>query len=158
MELGLLLFDPRDLFFRDRLVPAVGAHGLELAQPIDAPLDRHEIGQEPAEPALIHVEHSAALGFLGDHVLGLPFRAHEEDRASFGREFRHKLLGATKQLRGCSEVDDVNAVPLAEDIRLHLRVPPFGLVAEVHTSVQEIFHRERRQGTSPPSMKLQRAA
>ena len=43
------------------------------------------------------------------------------------------------------QVDDVDAVPFAEDVFLHLRVPALGLVAEVNARLQQILHRDRGQ-------------
>lgn len=42
--------------------------------------------------------------------------------------------------QGLLQVDDVDAVTVGEDETLHLRVPTTGLVAEVHTSVEELAH------------------
>jgi len=39
----------------------------------------------------------------------------------------------------------VDVVTIAEDVRLHLRVPAVGLVAEVNTSFQKLAHAEIRQ-------------
>src|SRR5205814_7161197 len=36
--------------------------------------------------------------------------------------------------------DDVDPVAGAEDVRLHLRVPPAGLVAEVDSRLEQVFH------------------
>ena len=36
-------------------------------------------------------------------------------------------------------------VTIAEDVRLHLRVPAMGLVAEVNASFQKLAHRKIRQ-------------
>ena len=50
---------------------------------------------------------------------------------------------------GLAEVEDVDAVALAEDVRLHLGIPALRLVAEVHAGFQQILHRDR--GQIPPS-------
>jgi hypothetical protein len=52
---------------------------------------------------------------------------------------------ASEQLHGLAQVDDVDAVPFAEDVLLHLRVPALRLVAEVHAGLQQILHRDRGQ-------------
>ena len=41
------------------------------------------------------------------------------------------------------EIDDVNAVALAEDVRLHLRVPAPGLVTEMDACLKELTHSKR---------------
>ena len=77
---------PRDFLLRQRVVAAVGGHRLEVAQPAEAALDGGEVGEQAAEPALVDVEHAAALRFFGDDVLGLALGADEQDRAAFGGE------------------------------------------------------------------------
>ena len=37
-------------------------------------------------------------------------------------------------------VDDVDLVPLAEDVRRHLRVPVTGLMTEMHASLKHLAH------------------
>ena len=41
---------------------------------------------------------------------------------------------------GFLQVDDMNQVALAVDVRLHLRIPPTGTVAEVHASLEQLAH------------------
>jgi hypothetical protein len=148
LELALLLLEPGDLLLRQRLVAAVGGHGLEVAQPPEAALDRREVGEQPAEPALVDVEHAAALRLFGDGVLRLALGADEEERRP-----RRRVAGRTARPRGTAcglaEVDDVDAVALAEDVRLHLRVPALRLVAEVDACFEQVLHRERGQASSP---------
>ena len=93
----------------------------------------------PPSQRSFDVEHPAALRFFGDDVLGLPLGADEEDRAAFGREAADELFGIAEQLYRLSEVDDVDAVTLAEDVFLHLRVPALRLVAEVNPASNRSF-------------------
>ena len=76
----------RDFLLRERVVAAVGGHRFEIAQPAEAALNRREVGEEAAEPALVDVEHAAALRFFGDDVLRLALGADEQDRPAFGGE------------------------------------------------------------------------
>src|SRR6185295_6458169 len=101
--------------------------------------------EQAAEPALVDMEHAAALRLFGDHVLRLSLGADEKDRAAFGREAAHEFFGVAEQLHRLAEVDDVDAVSFAEDVLLHLRVPALRLVAEVNSRLQEILHRDRCQ-------------
>ena len=100
LELALLLLELGDLLLRQRLVAAVGLHRLEVAQPREAALDRREVGQQAAEPALVDEEHAAALGFFGDRVLRLPLGADEQDGPAVGREIGRELLRLAEQLCG----------------------------------------------------------
>src|SRR5262249_13833015 len=43
------------------------------------------------------------------------------------------------------EIDDVDAVALAENILFHFRIPTLGLMSKVDTSLQKLFHCNRRQ-------------
>jgi hypothetical protein len=131
-ELALLLLGPGDLLLGQRFVPSVGDHGLQVAETRQAALDGREVGQQAAEPTLVHEIHPAPLRFLGDHVLRLALGTHEEHRATVGRQIRDELFGRAEALRRLVQVDDVDAVPLPEDEWLHLWVPALGLVAEVH--------------------------
>jgi hypothetical protein len=83
-----------------------------------------------------------------DGVLRLPLGADEQHRASGGGELADELLGLPEQLGGLAQVDDVDAVPLAEDERLHLRVPALRLMAEMNAGLQQVLHSDRGQASS----------
>ena len=85
-QLRALFLVARDFLLRQRVVAAVGGHRFEVAQPAEAALNGREVGEQAAEPALVDVEHAAALRFFGDDVLGLALGADEQDRAAFGGE------------------------------------------------------------------------
>src|SRR5262249_54963272 len=53
-----------------------------------------------------------------------------------------------------AQIDDVDAVPLAEDVLLHLRIPALGLVAEVNPRLQQLGHRDRGQISSSVPYRL----
>src|SRR5262249_56230205 len=55
----------------------------------------------------------------------------------------HVAVRLAELLEGLLQVDDVDPVALAEDVLLHLRVPPLGLMAEVHSGLQQLLHRQR---------------
>ena len=104
-ELPLLLLVPRDLLLRERVVAAVGDHRLEVAQAAETALDGREVGEEPAEPALVDEEHPAALRFFGDDVLGLPLGADEQHRPAFGCEVGDELFGVAELLDRLVQVE-----------------------------------------------------
>ena len=65
---------------------------------------------------------------------------------------RGELLGILDEVRGFRverlrllEVDDVDLVAMAEDVRGHLGVPEAGLVAKVHTGFQHFTHADRHR-------------
>ena len=85
-QLAALFLVARDFLLRQRVVAAVGGHRLEVAEPAEAALNGREVGEQAAEPALVHEEHAAALRFFGDDVLRLALGADEQDRPAFGGE------------------------------------------------------------------------
>ena len=80
--------------------------------------------------------------------LRLALGADEKHRPAFGGEVRDELFGVAEQLDRLAQVDDVDAVPFAEDVLLHLRVPALRLVTEMNPRLQQILHRDRRQAPS----------
>ena len=154
LELPAFLLEPRDFLLRQRLVAAVGDHRFQVAEAREAALNGVEVGQQPAQPALVHVVHAAADGFFGDDVLRLPLGADKQDRLAFGGQVGDEVLGFLEQLDRLAEIKNVDAVALAENVFLHLRVPALRLVPEVHSGFQQILHCDRGQAASIPSINL----
>src|SRR5579875_3705479 len=124
-----------------------GGHLLfELLEPLDRGPDGLEVGQHPAQPAVVDIEHAAAFGLFPDDVLGLFLGAHEQQRAAGAGKVAHKVVGAAKHAHGLLQIDDMNPVTSPEDIRLHLGVPAAGLVPEVDASLQKLFHADFGHG------------
>ena len=94
----------------------------------------------PPSQRLLHVEHPAALGLFAHDILGLLLGADEQHRAALRGEIAHEVVGLAEHLDGLLQVDDVDAVAGAEDVRLHLRVPAAGLMAEVNSGLQQLLH------------------
>ena len=119
---------------------------LELLEQADALLDRDEVGEHAAEPALVDVRLLGAGRLLGDRLLGLLLGADEQDRLAAGDGLADELEGDVQALDGLGEVDDVDPVALREDERAHLGVPAAGLVAEVDSGLEQLPHRDGRHG------------
>jgi hypothetical protein len=94
---------------------------------------------------VVHEIHPGALRLFGDRVLGLALGPDEQDRPSVGRQVVHELFRLLEQPGGLGEVDDVDPVPLAEDVLLHLRVPALRLVAEMNAGLEQILQRDPAQ-------------
>jgi len=92
---------------------------------------------------VVPVELVGALGRLDHRGLGLLLGAHEHHGAALAHAVGDEGVGAAEQAHGLLQVDDVDAVAGAEDVRLHLRVPALGLVAEVDAGLEQIPHREQ---------------
>ena len=71
----------------------------------------------------------------------------EENRLSACGETRDKFLSVAEEFRSLGEVDDVDSVSLAEDVRPHLWVPAFRLVTKVGSGLQQLFHCNGRQAS-----------
>src|SRR6266542_1702058 len=97
-------------------------------------LDGLKIGKQSAKPSLIHIILTGAFGLFAHGFLGLAFCADEQDRlaAIFSDHIRYGLQRFAKHLLCLLQIDNVDAVALAENVFLHLRVPTAHLVAEVN--------------------------
>src|SRR3546814_19686028 len=82
---------------------------------------------------------------LGDRRLRLALGADEQHLAAGGDRLAHEIERAGEQRNGLREIDDVDPVAIAENIRLHLGVPAVGLVAEMRSSLEQRSE-ERRVG------------
>ena len=126
--------------FREQLV--------QFLQTLERLLDRDEVRQKPAQPAVVDVEHVAAGGFFGDGFLRLALGADKHHRLAHSRllaDIAHRVF---EQLEGLLQIDDVDSVPFAENVFLHLRIPALGLVPEVNASFEQFFHGNGWQGVS----------
>ncbi len=118
----------------------VGDDLLHLLQALDRDLDRLEVGEHAAQPALVDERHPGALRLFDDRLAGLPLGSDHEDRAAVGRQLAHEARGVVELLERPLEIDDVDLVPMAEDVRCHLRIPEPGLVAEMNAGLQHLTH------------------
>jgi hypothetical protein len=108
-------------------------------QALDSLRDRLEVGEQPAQPALVDVGHAAGVRGLLDRVAGLLLGADEEDGAAATGELACEHLRVVQQPLGLLQVDYVDAVPLAEYEAAHLGVPAARLVAEMHPGLQQLL-------------------
>jgi len=58
----------------------------------------------------------------------------------------HEVQSIVEGGHGVLEVEDVDLVPLTEQIRCHFGAPVAGLVAEVHTGLQHLTHGNASHG------------
>ena len=121
---------------------------LELLEALETLVDRLEVGEHATEPALVDVGHADAGSLLGDGLLRLLLRTHEEDGAAVSDRLLDELVRAVDVAQRLLQVDDVDAVALGEDEALHLGVPAAGLVPEVDTALEQLAHGHDGHGTS----------
>jgi len=98
----------------------------------------------PPSPS-VDVVLGRTLGCVSDDFRSLALGADEQNAAAVGNGVADDLQGARQHRYGLSEVDDVDVVTIAENVRLHLRVPAVRLVTEVNASFQKLTHAKIRQ-------------
>ncbi len=131
-----LVLQHRDFFLRKPLEIALKLHVLQLAQTRDPFLNRREVRERAAQPALVDEERSRALGLLAHDVLCLLLGTDEQDHAAGPGQLLDRFVGFAEFLNREREIDNVDAVALLEDERLHLGVPTARLVTEVDAGLQ----------------------
>ncbi len=124
--------DARAVLLRELVPRRLVRHQRELfLEAVERLLHGAEVGERAAQPAVVDEELARARGFHLDRRRGLPLGSDEEHLAAVGGGLAQELERFLEALERLVEVDDVDAVALAEDEVLHLRVPAIGLVAEV---------------------------
>jgi hypothetical protein len=77
-----------------------------------------------------------------DGDLGLALGADEQHLAAASGGLLDEVEGAREQGHSLRQIDDMDAVAVAEDVRLHPRVPAMGLVAEMRSGLEQLLHRD----------------
>jgi hypothetical protein len=140
----------KDLFLGETVDAAILNHGIQFFQIVDSQLDRLEIGQHSAKPALVYEEHSTPLCFFQNSIPGLLLGPYEKHALPGRYGFRDELVGTLKEPDGPLQINDVDSVSGAKNERLHLGIPASGLMPEVDSSFQQLFH-SYNSHTNPPS-------
>jgi len=83
---------------------------------------------------------AAILGRFLDGLLRLLLGADEEHAAPFADGCGQKVARRFELAERLAEVDDVDAVARVEDKRLHLGIPPLGLVPEMNARFQQFLN------------------
>ncbi len=132
---------------RPSQLPSVG-HGVQFLQTLDGFLHRGHVGEQSAQPALVHVVLLAARGFFGDGFLRLALGADEQHRLALRGHLAHVPHRVLEQLQRFLQIDDVDPITFAKDVFFHLWIPALGLVPEVNACFEQFLHANRRQNTS----------
>src|SRR5438552_3250702 len=83
-----------------------------------------------AEPPFAEIRHAAAARFAFEDFAGLPFGANKEHEAALRHHLGDVFMSAKNAADGFAQVNNMNQVAFAVDIRPHLRVPAAGAVPE----------------------------
>src|SRR5439155_21117517 len=116
-------------------------HFLQFLQTFDRLADGLEVGQQPPGPAVVDVEHAAALGLFPHHFLRLLLGADKQQLPALGCQLAYELARLAQHPHGLLQIDDVDTVAGAEDIGFHLGAPPAGLVAEMDPRFKQLLDR-----------------
>ena len=118
---------------------AIFRAGLEVLELTDLLLDRLEVGEHAAQPALRDEHGVAALGFIAHDGRELALGADEEHTLAAQHDLADELLRQFDLAQRLLQVDDVNAIALGENEPAHLGIPAASLVSEVDASGQQLF-------------------
>src|SRR6266852_935816 len=112
---------------------------LQVLQALDLLLDRLEVRQRPAEPALRYVERAAALRLRFQNALELLLRADEQHALTLQDDAAQQLLCDLELTQRLLKIDDVDAGAFGDDEPPHLRIPAASLMAELDTCFQQFL-------------------
>ncbi len=112
----------------------------QFLETLQAFADGAEVGQRAAEPAFGDPWHAGLLAVGLDAGLRLALGAHEAHVTSLGDDLGDVLLGGQQSTDRGPDVDDVDSIPFAPDVLLHLGVPGTLLLSEVNARFQEILY------------------
>src|SRR5579883_497665 len=118
-------------FFGQALEIAAISSRFQVTEIADTRLNGLEIGQHATQPALVDIEHAAAFRLFSDGFLGLFLRANEQDSATISGQLLYKPVSLIEARHRLLEIDDMDAVAIHKDERLHLGVPAPGLMTKV---------------------------
>ena len=141
-------FQLDDFILGQQLIAPVGSHLVQFLEALDRLLHGDPVGEQSAQPALVDVRHTGAVRFFRNRILSLTLGADEKNRLAARAKIGDIIRRVLEHLQRLLQVDDVNAVALAKDVFLHLRIPTLGLMPEVHTCFEQFLHSDGRQWIS----------
>src|SRR4029077_5730578 len=111
-------------------------------QALDRLRDGLEVRQHAAEPAMIDIILTAAFGGLCNRLLRLTLGSDEKHAPARRCDITDRLERPRELRDGLFQIDDVDTVANPEDVRLHLRIPAPGVMAEMDARFQKLTHRK----------------
>ena len=140
LKLYSFLFKLKGLFFSHKLKGTIFIHLLNRLQSVNTTLNSIEVCKHTAQPSMINKIHTGSFGFFLNRVSCLSLGTHKENILTFGSRIFYRLHGLIKHLYRLLKIDDIDTIPCAKDIGLHLRIPSVCLVSEVNSRLQKLFH------------------
>jgi hypothetical protein len=83
---------------------------------------------------------ATALGRIRDRLLRLALGADQKNAAATRDDVPNRLQALMQHRFGLFEIDDVDPVADAENVRRHLGVPPSGMMAEMNAGFEQLAH------------------
>ena len=112
---------------------------LQLLKALEAQPDRAEVREHPTKPALCDVWDATTLSLGFDDVAGLSLGANEDHILAVSSERNGNFVRDDQTADRLAQVDDVDKVALAIDVRFHLRVPTARPMPEVNPGADKLF-------------------
>ena len=85
------------------------------------------------------------VGEIGYGMWGLAgWSGSDDDETAAARDFRQELVGPQQAAHRFAQIDDMNEIALAVNIRPHLRIPAAGAMAEMNAGLDQVFHLDNR--------------
>ena len=140
MELFRLTGEGYDLFLLESGSSFVADDGVDFLHSLDGLADGDVVGEDTAHPAFGDVVHIGCFSSILDDLLGLAFRADEENISAVHDDALQEIAGICDLVNGLGEVDDGNTVLGTVDELFHFGVPAFCLMTEMTSGFEQIFY------------------
>src|SRR5882757_345208 len=111
---------------------AVSRHLIKLHQALNGLTYGLEVGEHATQPTLADERHAATLRFLLDRIARGAFSTDEQYFAAIGNHLTNKRCRLVVQGQSLFQIDDMNSITFAEDVRSHLGVPEAGLMSKMN--------------------------
>src|SRR5581483_3391459 len=116
----------------------------EFLQALEAVANGAIVRQGAAQPALADEGHAAACRLAFDGLLGLALGADEQHQAAAARHLGQVTVRAEQAANRLTQIDDMDEIALAVNVRPHLWVPAASPMAKMHTRLDEILNLDNR--------------
>ena len=152
LEIKDFLLHCGNFLLRKQIERAVLLHLVEVVQTVDRLLDGLEVGHHTAGPTHVDIVHSATGSLFLDGFRRLLLRTHKQQRSALFGQLADEVIRLVELFHGFLQVDNINTVPLRENVLLHFRVPSSGVVSEMNTCFKQLLDRDNRHVSCPPSV------
>ena len=140
LKLFQLTREIQGFFLGDLLKRAIGHFDLKLFQALDGLANGLPVGQHAAQPTVVNIGLTGALGLVFDDLRSRALGANKQHLVLALRHAAHNG-NCLVQCRHCQfKVDDMNLVACTKNKGCHFGVPVPSLVTEVSACFQQIAH------------------